>query len=145
MKLLSGFSQVVAELAIGELDQFELALGRGQTLEVCRPELGHGVVRVDARRGDRPIEPGHDARDIALRGRQGQVAGVSARRAEPAASGSAVSGFCVGNDVLRTNVLDAGAPELNVTAVKIASPTPPLVSFPPRSCQPRGRPKCVRR
>jgi len=32
------------------------------------------------------------------------------------------------DDVLRTNVLNAGAPQLNVTAVKIASPTPPLVS-----------------
>src|SRR6267378_5008805 len=50
-----------------------------------------------------------------------------------------------GSETFHRSLLLSCSPELNATAVKIASPTPPLVSFPPRSCRPRGHPKCVRR
>src|SRR6267143_2152251 len=43
------------------------------------------------------------------------------------------------------SLLLSAVPELNATAVKIASPALPLVSFRRQSCRPRGRPNCVRR
>src|SRR5258705_4009928 len=65
-----GSLQLIAEFGMGERDQRMRALGRGQTLDVHRSELSDDVVGVDARRGDRPVEPRHDAGDLALgRGR----------------------------------------------------------------------------
>src|ERR1700719_993391 len=72
MLLLRGFGELVAELRMSECNKRLRPLGRRQALEIHCAELGHDVVRVDTRRGDRPVEPGDDARDLALgRGRLG--------------------------------------------------------------------------
>src|ERR1700675_4832324 len=70
MKMFGCLSQLVAELGMRELDQSERAFGRGQALEIRGSELGNDVMSVDARRGDRPVEPADDARDLAPRRRR---------------------------------------------------------------------------
>src|SRR3981081_2384678 len=50
-----------------------------------------------------------------------------------------------GSETFHRSLLLSCSPELNATAVKIASPPPPLVSFRRRSCRPRGRPTWARR
>src|SRR5277367_5328572 len=67
MLLLRGFGELVAELRMSECDERLRALGRRQALEVHCAELGDDVVRVDPRGRHRPVEPGDDARDLALR------------------------------------------------------------------------------
>ena len=63
---LGGCRQLIAEFGMGERDQRMRTLARGQALEIDRPEFGHDVMGVDARRRHRPVEPSHDARDLAL-------------------------------------------------------------------------------
>src|ERR1700730_2088481 len=49
-----------------------------------------------------------------------------------------------GSEAFHHSLLLSCSLKLNATGVKIASPTPPLVSFRRRSCRPCGRPNCVR-
>src|SRR5271169_4739415 len=67
MLLLRGFGELVAELRMSECNERLRPPGRRQALEIHRAELSHDVVRVDTRRGDRPVEPGDNARALALR------------------------------------------------------------------------------